>query len=431
VVEGELNGELIGLESNLEQVAELEADAKTKSAEWNEAHLTRLEDNQAELVKLRKTHADAKSRQDEHDLAYDGAMMELKPLQKQIKELTNAVDKDRIAHDRLIFSLESDQNKYISLLNEQQTMKKSGRCPTCGQTIKTAASIEKHTMEVRKELARLKKIVDAGMPNDSALMEVHKKIGRLEAAEKSFQVTADEARHQLDLVLPLVAQLSARITEIENNVREREEEENPYKLQLKKLRRERNTLTADIREAKSDLVKTTRRIERTKYWVKGFKDVKLYIIDELLAELQMTTNMLLEEVGLVGWAVDYAVDKETKAGTTRRGLSVTILSPGNKKSVRWESWSGGEGQRLRIVGALSLSEVLLNHAGLGTDLEILDEPTRHLSSEGVKELIEFLADRAAQIGKQTWYVDHQAVESVNFTTTTTVTKTKAGSVLDA
>src|SRR4029077_19584673 len=121
---------------------------------------------------------------------------------------------------------------------------------------------------------------------------------------------------------------------------------------------------------------------------------QLYVITEVLQELEFVSNAMLADVGLEDWQIKFSIEKETQAGTLQSGLHVTILSPSNDKPVRWKCWSGGEGQRLRLVGALALSDVLLNHAGITTNLEVLDEPTSHLSQEGVRDLLPFLAERA-------------------------------------
>ena len=63
-------------------------------------------------------------------------------------------------------------------------------------------------------------------------------------------------------------------------------------------------------------------------------------------------------------------------------------------------------------------------------LEILDEPTRGLSDEGVVDLCEFLADRAKQLDRAVIYVDHMSVESSRFTSVLTVVKTAKGSQIE-
>jgi len=204
---------------------------------------------------------------------------------------------------------------------------------------------------------------------------------------------------------------------------------NPHLGQIRDLTRRKNAMKDEIAELEIVHKKLLRRVERTKFWAKGFKDVQLYVVEEVLQELELVSNTLLSEMGLDDWEIKYAIEKETQAGTVQRGLNVTVLSPDNDKPVKWESWSGGEGQRLRVLGALALSEVLLNHAGITTNLEILDEPTRGLSDEGVDDLCRYLALRAEQLNKQCWLIDHAAIPSAQFTSTLTVIRDKKGSRL--
>jgi ABC-type transport system involved in cytochrome bd biosynthesis fused ATPase/permease subunit len=82
------------------------------------------------------------------------------------------------------------------------------------------------------------------------------------------------------------------------------------------------------------------------------------------------------------------------------------------------------------VGSLALAEVLLNHAGIRTNLEILDEPTRNLSVEGIQDLSEYLGNRAKQLDKDIFFVDHHAREGSNFDEVITIVKTKDGSHLE-
>ena len=70
--------------------------------------------------------------------------------------------------------------------------------------------------------------------------------------------------------------------------------------------------------------------------------------------------------------------------------------------------------------------MLLAHAGVQIDLRVLDEPTRSLSREGVVDLCDLLADYAERAGLTIYYVDHQAVESAAFASTTTIVNDAQG-----
>jgi len=196
------------------------------------------------------------------------------------------------------------------------------------------------------------------------------------------------------------------------------------------LRRDKQRLTQEQRERKEDLRGVQARHVRAKFWVKGFGEVRLYIVNDILQELQLVTTGLLSEFGLAGWDVKYSVEQETKSGTTKRGIAVMVLSPKNSTYVNWKSWSSGEGQRLRVLGGLALSQVLLNHIGVEPAMEILDEPSSHLSEEGVDDMVELLSERARQQNKIIYLTDHTVIESARFASTLTVVKGAKGSTVE-
>jgi len=148
-----------------------------------------------------------------------------------------------------------------------------------------------------------------------------------------------------------------------------------------------------------------------------------------LQELELAANVMLEQMGLIGWQLKYATEKETKKGSITRGLNVTVLSPRNDRAVKWECWSGGARQRLRLIGALALSEVLLARVGLEPSLEILDEQCANLSIEGIEDLVDYLHDRAAQLDRVIYLIEHHTVASSKFASTINVVKTTKGGTM--
>jgi DNA repair exonuclease SbcCD ATPase subunit len=74
--------------------------------------------------------------------------------------------------------------------------------------------------------------------------------------------------------------------------------------------------------------------------------------------------------------------------------------------VPWAAWSGGEGQRLRLAASAGLSSLILNRRNVNPEFEFYDEPSKHLSEEGLMDLANYLSNRAQTLGKQIWLVDH-------------------------
>lgn len=404
---------------------------KNASDDWEMGRLTRLEALRSELEGLEAQQSAVEKQYSEFELIYDEAVAFAKLLQKDLDAAEADYSRARDVHARAQLEIDGwlseakRKRKLIPRLSEDDD------CPTCGQPLKGSA-LTKHKKELEREVADLEKRAAVG-PSKAAvadLAEANRKLTTIKEQVRGLREKADDAGEGRSRLLPRLGESKARVASARQRIEENEGQANPHSDELRRLRKKKQGLAVQLREINEDANKVARSIERAQFWVKGFRDIRLYIVEEVLQELELTTNAVLEDVGLVGWQVLYAVEKETKSGTVSRAINVTILSPTNSGPVRWESWSGGEGQRLRMVGALALSEVLLNYAGVQTNLEVLDEPTRHLSPEGIRDMCEFLASRAQRAERTTFYVDHQSVESSRFASVLTVVKDKDGSYLE-
>lgn len=292
----------------------------------------------------------------------------------------------------------------------------------CGQLTQHIKHAQEAKAKLKEAKSRMQLASDRVIVRETQLELADKALRATREAIKTFAKKSDDAKDKLD-------QHQSRCNDLEKQIavlkaKTREAEVNPYSealAQARKQIKDAGTLIAENKELAEVL---SRRIIRTRYWVDGFKQVRLYLLQETLEELQEVTQNMLPEFGLSGWAIEYAIERETKKGDVTTGLTVTILKPGMSKAVRWEAWSGGEGQRLLIVGALALSEVLLRRAGIECDMLVLDEPTRHMSKEGIEETVDYLISRGRD--GQVFYVDHQAIESNRFASVITIKKDKHG-----
>lgn len=417
----EVEGELLGTAAALAQTKELLEGARARSEQWvkdQQALVKQLTDDLAEkekrLKKITKLVDDA-------DLAYDAACTEEKALSARVRELQvklrEAQREDAVAG-----------HAWEQAADALESFGTAKTCPSCGQSIKGLPASHRKEL-VREEALRKKAAEAAGAAVDAA----SKALTQAEEHQDAFREKARAARAVLDLQRPAQAALKAEIAAVRSATDG--EARNPHSENVAALRRKFAQQEKLVAELEDDLKKASRQVERHRFWVKGFKDVKLYLIQEVLEELQLVSNLMLSEVGLEGWKLEYAVEKEAKTGNVKRGINITITpayASGEKAaSVKWEAWSGGEGQRLRIIGALALSEVLLNYAGVSTDLECLDEPTRHLSAQGAEDLCSFLQERAKRLKRNIWLVDHLAHETSKFAGGMLVTKSAKGSMLSS
>lgn len=409
---GEIVGELSATEAQIKQVDSQLSLSKRAAVEWEEGHSKGIEQAEAELDECRRMLKLAEDKE---------AKLEIDLDRFSLAEAEHSKDRDGWNDKHSEAQRQYDQAEMV-VINARTAIKKlkaSTTCPTCKRPW------DAHTRkEQAAEIAKLSKVVDAGIPKSviRTLKSADKALG--EAAKKASKARKEtlRVRDELDPMRETIAILKANHAKLSTTISERQDQVNPYSEQLAQGRKTLSKLKASVKELTKAKAVTSRQAERAKFWQSGFKDVRLFVIDEVLSELEIATNAALEDVGLIGWQVNYSVERETKSGSTATGLNVTILGPGMADPVKWASWSGGEGQRLRLVGALALSEVLLNHAGIECNLEVLDEPTRGIGGDGVRDLCEWLAARADALGKQTWLVDHLAREGMAFKSVTTVVK---------
>ena len=191
------------------------------------------------------------------------------------------------------------------------------------------------------------------------------------------------------------------------------------------LKKTRQKLDKDKKELEDALVEyydlVTQR-DLLSDWPKLYKELKLWVVDRALDELTIYVNASLVELGLKGWSITFTTHRE---GAKRGALEVLVASPMSPERVPWESWSGGETQRLRVACAVGMSELIRDRIPEAPVFEVWDEPTSHLNTEGVSDLVAFLAARGER--KQVYIVDHRSLGSGYFSKTITVTKHEDGS----
>lgn len=427
---GVLQAEASGLTAQIEDTARLLAAAEEASTLWREERKQQL-DSAARKIKALESSVNKQQRElDKHDLAHDGATTELRALEAQSAKYEQ---KARALRDRSATFTAQRESAKAELRRAREELKELGKgdkCPTCGQSL-TGTALARHHRKLADKCAELEKAAEAQPPKklveDIAVLDAE--IKRWEKSREAFRHKSYEAEDASQSLKETLAQDRAALNELQRAVKQQEEDLNPHAPLLNKLRKQHNRLLKDQEELVEYMGWLERKVARTRFWVKGFKEIRLLVVDDVLQELTLVTNAMLDTVGLVGWEVRYDIERQTKSGSTQTGLNVAILSPDRDEPARWESWSGGEGQRLRLVGAFALSEVLLAYAGVQPSLEVLDEPSRGLARGGVYDLCDLLADRAQQLGKAVWYCDHMSVESNLFDGVLVVTKDNKGSRL--
>jgi DNA repair exonuclease SbcCD ATPase subunit len=303
-------------------------------------------------------------------------------------------------------------------------------CPTCSRPISKAVYLKSReelkenifdTEEQKKSIkARLESLDEELRGNDrSTALAIRSgeneeaNLGRLTQSRKGL---SDE-----------MSKWEGEVKSFKQQLKTETSTENPHEKTLKSLKKRRKKLKEEYSVIKREVKNNRKHLSYAEYWIKGFKELRLWIVDKALRELEIHVNNSLVELGLEGWEIEFDVERPKADGGMTSGFSVFILAPGLEEPVPWEVWCGGETQRLRIAGSAGLADLIRSRRGVAFNLEVWDEPTHHLSQEGIDDLLRYLSARAKEEDRQIWMTDHHTLVAGDFDHQITVVKDENGS----
>jgi len=318
-------------------------------------------------------------------------------------------------------------------LSATKRMGFKGSCPHCGQEMDAAhATREKQRNE--QTMAHCGKVIkDQQTAIEKHLRDLVRAKGNVAKTEEIIDEIKEEMRiwaTKLERAQDAAKGAAAKFDELGERLHALEKSTNPHTEMLARKRTQLKAYKKIIAESTETLNGLEAEREGSVYWVKGFKRIRLFIIEQAFRTLEIEVNNCLAQLGMVDWQVTFDVERENKSGGITKGFVVMIKSPSNKEPVRWENWSGGETQRLQLAGDMGLSNLIMQGAGLSNTIEFYDEPSTHLSPEGMMDLADLLHERAVNEGKRIWIVDHASITNFGgFEGVITVEKTKNGSAI--
>lgn len=407
--------------------------------ELKEEQAASKKDVKSDIRKLEKEEENLQSEYKSNQMTIDGYTEELKKINKREEKITkrrdNLEQKINTINNNLTMlkTHYKTQQDIISECKEQKRKlkKSSNKCLTCGQSV----SKKHHSIEISKYTGKQEnaEATIKGLDTDLTMLEeelsksketwenikndlketitikynTQNTINDAEYENKDIKRQIKNCKRQLDVLKKAKKLKTGRIDKLKNR--------------LAKIKKQR----AEYREVLEELNKT---IQELKLWVRGFKEIRLYELDEILTSLQVEINSYLTELGMEGWTVSLDVERETKRGKIKKGFQI-MVDPGigdNDKARPWEVWSGGEGQRLRLAGTLALTNLILRQFNQGSNIQFWDEQLTFISGSGKEDMLELLQEVAHREGKQIWIVDQNDL-SFPWDGTLTVVKDKDGS----
>jgi DNA repair exonuclease SbcCD ATPase subunit len=442
-------GELLDSVLNLAVWSDLSDEARDKAkgalTEFNELE-KQIEHSKGQMVAYETQYNDAQNNetmwQHTHNAAYDllsqqiadaeaTHLMEKRKLanlmaqRRQAPDQSLVVEAMRTAEERLQGlhqTIGMQQHGMEQLGHEHQFFDQHTVCPTCKQRITEAFRLDKIAV-----LAANLRELEAGQVRlaDDEQREVAK-------VTEARQVYDDYARkvNTLDKEIALTQQacsnLGFNIERMRLQAKGKAAEGNPYSLQMQQFQAAYGAI-ADSMDAMEEAAGIASQwYAHYTYWQQGFKRVRLYEVNQVLDRLNLETANAASALGIGDWTITNSVSMETKSGTVKPGIFVTVTEPSGQRIVED---SAGENQRVRLASAFGFSSLIQNMAGIYFDFAVFDEPCSWLSTEGVYDLLDQLKSIAEISNRSIWVLDHRVLDYSGFTERWRVTKDQTGSHL--
>jgi DNA repair exonuclease SbcCD ATPase subunit len=349
-----------------------------------------------------------------------------------IPDLLNAIRILNNERDGLIDTINTTKGTRSALVAQLDYLQDHDTCSKCLQDIDPRHK-SKNVTELQAQITSLDDLVDVSNIRIAELSdEIEEKESSLRSKESEIEAArkkVHDASIELSSIDRDIKHADATLDALEKKMEATLLEKNPHEARRHEVLAKIEDTEAAIEQLVYALDGLITRHSMLSYWTKGFKDVRLYLIAESMQQLEIEVNSCLNQLGLSEWKILFDVDKETKSGSVQRGFDVKIISPHNETPVPWESWSGGESQRLRIATTMGLANLIKSSTGSQFNLEVWDEPTQHMSEQGVSDLLDSLAERSQNFNKQIWIVDHRSLGYGNFDAIRTIVKTENGTTL--
>lgn len=313
-------------------------------------------------------------------------------------------------------------------LDAARRLAAKGECPTCAQRLSAKAGKDLVAQAAQRSLDADKAMHTAETTAVKAVKEWEK--AKVELAMTDKQIGDSNAK---------LIDLRRKLADIENDQACHESQEASYKRQIAELDKRMETAATSLKAIEdriAELIIEGGKLGREKaalekemagykFWVGGFKDVRLLAIENALGLLRAEVDGPLSALGLGNWSLDFDIERETKSGGSSAGFHVFVRSTESPGAEPWEVWSGGEKQRMRIAATMGMSAVILGGLAIDTNIEVWDEPCMHMSGAGIDALMEALHDRALALKRQVWLIEHRAI-NYGFDGTVRIIKRKSG-----
>ena len=310
----------------------------------------------------------------------------LKKRMLKYQRVINCLDNWLHVRDEVATQLAEVATKIAMLISDRETLLNSDVCPTCKQTI-----TEEHRWE---EAARLDKLeTELYVEEDFIKVEAER---RQKFVDKWNEINEliDEIRYKLakyDHIPGEVKKIKANIEEEKERINDSNETIQQWKDKIRRLSRKAKGCEGRIKILETELLYLEEII--TAFSKTGIPNV---IISRALSLLQERTNKYLDVLSNGAIGVKLSGFATTKKGAVRNKISIEVISATGVTT--YESYSGGEKQRLNISMLLALRDVAQMNKNVTLNCLFLDEVLDlSLDSQGAADVLMLMQHKKKDI----------------------------------
>jgi DNA repair exonuclease SbcCD ATPase subunit len=191
-----------------------------------------------------------------------------------------------------------------------------------------------------------------------------------------------------------IDQNAAAVASLDELIRNKKSELNPYLQQQKTEEIRKDKVKRDIDSLNISVNAIYKIIPFYEFWLKSFsaKGLKSYILDSKIGEVNFAINYWANLLtgGTIG--IELVTQKRNRNKELVNSPDIKISKwDGDRLIIRnYNSWSGGEKQRISIAIDLGLSFLIANRSLYKYNILIFDEIFKHLDSGGKSAVMDML-----------------------------------------
>lgn len=253
---------------------------------------------------------------------------------------------------------------YIEQLKAQRDQAKENEtCPACGKPLD-------------------KNDVCFNIPDNAKLLE------RKEALDLDVHNLASRGleiknkKRKNDELLYQLGQLMGEEYKIDTQVKSLESSSNPYSQLVLQSQNQIEPLKKTIEDIKLEIDKIKKYVTYLEFLKSGYKEIKSYVFQGLLSDLNNKTNKYLRELFDVSAYITF--DNVSDEGDISK-IQTKVILDGYERSLGL--LSGGQFRRVQLAVDFALSEIVSERSQKPINIRILDEAFKDLSESSMEKII--------------------------------------------